>query len=109
MNEILTPERVMEIGEEWKRIFLHNLSPEEIDAYINPEYKQNVIEQGIEQGEIVMSRTIEQILQRRFGSIPDVVTALLTQCKLAELNDLVNPALDAVDLAAFLSHLPRKA
>lgn len=24
MNEVLTPERVMEIGQEWKRIFLSN-------------------------------------------------------------------------------------
>lgn len=32
MNEILTPERVMEIGQEWKRIFLNGLVNAALDA-----------------------------------------------------------------------------
>ncbi|MEZ4864635.1 MAG: hypothetical protein R3C14_25215 [Caldilineaceae bacterium] len=50
MNKVLTPERVMEIREEWKRIFLKNLSPKDLDAYLNPEYKRALLTAGREEG-----------------------------------------------------------
>ena len=113
MNEILTPERVMEIGEEWKQIFLRNLSPEELDAYINPEYKRSLLtagrEEGREEGESALCKTIEQILQRRFEHVPTDVKLLLQHCTLIQLQELVNPALDTVDLDAFLAYIPRRA
>ncbi len=49
MNEVLTPERVLEIGEEWTRMLIQNLSEEKLNELIAPEYKQGFIEQGISQ------------------------------------------------------------
>jgi len=108
MDEILTPERVLEIGQEWKRILLRNLSPEELDAYVNLDYKRTLLnsgraagraegrEEGREEGEKRGKReTLEQILSRRLGSVPAAVSARLSQCTLAELNALITPAFDA--------------
>ena len=61
-----------------------------------------------EEGTAAMRITIEQLLQRRFGSVPAEVSALLQKYKLAELQPLVNPALDAADLDAFLALLPKQ-
>jgi hypothetical protein len=102
MNEILTPERVMAIGEEWKRIFLSHVSPEDLDAYLNPEYKDAILKAG-------KIETIERILQRRLGEIPAIVRDRLSQCALDALNDLVNPALDAETWAEFMVALPKQA
>lgn len=75
--------------------------------------KQTIREEGrkeaSEEGAAAMRVTIEQLLQRRFGSVPAEVSALLQKYKLAELQPLVNPALDAADLDAFLAHLPRQS
>ncbi|MCE7982748.1 MAG: hypothetical protein DYG89_16310 [Caldilinea sp. CFX5] len=49
MNEILTPERVMEIGEEWKRILIHHTPDAEMKKLLSPELKQELIEQGANQ------------------------------------------------------------
>jgi len=110
MNEILTPERVMEIGEEWKQIFLRHLSPEELDAYIDPAYKRSLLtagrEEGREEGEFnALARTIIQILQRRFGDVPPTLSNTLQQSTLARLNELVNAALDAATLDEFQAQL----
>ena len=110
MQEILTPERVREIGEEWKQIFLRNLSPEELDAYIDPAYKRSLLtagrEEGREEGEFTaLCRTIKQILQRRFGDLPTTISASLRQHSLADLNKLVNLALDAAHLDEFPGQL----
>jgi hypothetical protein len=114
MGEILTPERVMAIGEEWKQIFLRNLSPEELDAYLDPAYKQTLLnagrkagrEEGREEGEVALYRTIEQILERRLGAAPATVRDRLHACTLAQLNTLVNPALDAATWEEFAPALP---
>ena len=117
MNEILTPERVMEIGQEWKRIFLSNLPPEELDAYVNPDYKRTLLnagreagrEEGREQGEAALYNTLAQILQRRLGAVPPSVSDQLRQCTLGELNSLVNAALDATTWDDFMAALPTPA
>lgn len=78
MSEILTPERVLEIGQEWTRLLLSNLPPEQLDAYINPDYKRTLLdsgraagrEEGREEGEVALCNTLEQILQRRLGPVP---------------------------------------
>lgn len=49
MNELLTPERVLEIGREWKRILIQHTSPEELNEMLSPESKQRFIDQGIDQ------------------------------------------------------------
>jgi|GEM_PF-161748 len=64
------------------------------------------IEQGIEQGRSAMQSTIEQLLQTRFGNVTETVSATLGDCTLDQLQALVNPALDAPDLDAFLAHIP---
>ncbi|MEZ4868019.1 MAG: hypothetical protein R3C14_42215 [Caldilineaceae bacterium] len=110
MEEILTPERVMEIGEEWKRILLRNLSSEELDTYLDPAYKQTLLRagqaEGREEGEHTARQMVEQILQRRLGAIPTPVGNRLHHCTLAELNALVNPALDAETWEVFAAALP---
>ncbi len=60
MSELLTVEQVIEIGKERSRLLLHNLPPEEIDPYINPLYKQQLVEEGIEKG--IEYRTREIVL-----------------------------------------------
>lgn len=111
MNEILTPERVIEIGQEWKRILLSDLPPEELDAYINPEYKRALLnsgrQEGREEGKLALCHTLEQILQRRLGAVPPTVSARLRQCTPHELNALTNPALDATTWAEFIAALPK--
>ncbi len=107
MQEILTPERVMAIGEEWMQIFLRNLSPEQLNAYLDPAYKQTLLSAGREEGrEEALCRTIEQILQRRLGNLPPVVNKRLAACTFAQLNTLVNPALDAATWDEFVAALP---
>ncbi len=103
MSEALTVEQVMKIGETSKRILLEHLSPEELDLYINPEYKQQMHEQGIEQG---IQTTIEQLLEKRFGIVPGTLSARLRACTLEQLQALVNPALDAPNLETFLAYVP---
>jgi len=49
MSEVLTPERVVEIGKEVKQLLLQNLSAEELDKLIAPSYRQGIFEQGIAQ------------------------------------------------------------
>ena len=49
MDEILTPERVMEYGERWLET-LQTLPPETLDAIVPAEYKQSVLQQGRERG-----------------------------------------------------------
>ncbi len=66
------------------------------------------LEKGREEGEILAtSRLIEQILQRRLGSVPTAVGARLQRCTLAELNVLLDAALDVASMAAFLDLLPK--
>ncbi len=71
-------------------------------------FKQG-IEQGIEQGELAMRGTIERILQQRLGDIPSTVYTRLSDSTLAQLNDLVNAALDADSWEAFIAALPKPA
>lgn len=49
MDEVLTPERVMEIGREWKRILIQHTPADQLNELLSPEYKQQFIDQGIEQ------------------------------------------------------------
>ncbi|MCB0063088.1 MAG: hypothetical protein KDE19_13280 [Caldilineaceae bacterium] len=45
MNDILTPERVMEVGEAWKRNLLRNMTPEELETYLsNDQWKKNILQ-----------------------------------------------------------------
>lgn len=50
MDEVLTPERVLEIGQEWKRLLIQHTPKAELKELISTELKQELIEQGIEQG-----------------------------------------------------------
>ncbi len=61
------------------------------------------IEQGIEQG---LYRTLTEILKHRLGEIPSDVDERLRTCTLAQLNTLVNPALDAATWEEFAKALP---
>lgn len=108
MQEELTLERVMEIGEYSKWALLENLPPEELYTYIDPDYRKKIEQQGIEQGiEQGVQKTILQILQTRFDTVSDEITAVLSGCSLEQLQALVNAALDVPNLNAFLSQIPK--
>ncbi|MEZ4736352.1 MAG: hypothetical protein R3E79_55405 [Caldilineaceae bacterium] len=66
--------------------------------------KQQIWQQGIEQG---IYRTLTEILKHRLGAIPTAVEDRLQACTLAQLNTLVNPALDATTWDEFAAHLPQ--
>lgn len=105
------------VNPDYKRTLLSNLPPEELDAYINPDYKRTLLtagreagrEEGREEGEAALCNTLEQILQRRLGAVPPSVSDQLRQYTLGELNSLVNAALDAATWAEFLAALPTPA
>lgn len=65
--------------------------------------QQQGLEQGIEQG---IYRTLTEILNHRLGEIPAAVDERLRACTLAQLNTLVNPAIDAATWEEFEVHLP---
>lgn len=64
--------------------------------------------EGRKEGEIALYRTIEQILQRRLGDLPPTVRDRLRRCTLTQLNELVNPALDAATWEEFVASLPKQ-
>lgn len=68
--------------------------------------RQQGIEQGIEQGKLAMFGSLTEILKHRLGEIPADVDTRLRTCTLAQLNSLVNPALDAATWDEFVIHLP---
>jgi hypothetical protein len=47
MSEILTPERVLELGQEWKRLLIQQTPNAEMKALLSTELKQELIDQGI--------------------------------------------------------------
>ncbi|MBV7339591.1 hypothetical protein KFU94_67545 [Chloroflexi bacterium TSY] len=79
-------------------------------------YKRGIDEdekKGREEGEAVVRRTILQILDSRFEILDQrfepmykFVADKLETCRLEELNDLVNYALEAFNLNAFVQRLP---
>jgi len=64
------------------------------------------IKQGIKQGKLAMYHTIAEILKHRLGETPMEVNQRLQACTFAQLNILVNPALDATTWDEFAAHLP---
>ena len=119
MDETLTPERVLEIGREWKRILIQHTPPDEMDEMLPVEYKQHFIDQGIEQGiergieqgiergiEQGMYSTLVEILRHRLGEMPAAVETRLQSCTLDQLNALVNPVLDVATWEEFAALLP---
>lgn len=105
MDESLTPERVLEIGREWKRILIQHTPPEEMDTLLPAAYKQHFVEQG----KRAMIGTLTEILKHRLGAMPSAVAERLQTCTLVQLNTLVNPALDAATWEEFAAHLPTLA
>ena len=119
MNEILTPERVLEIGEEWKRYLLQNLPVDELDAYANPVYRQTLfeegreegieegIEKGIEKGAVsAKQKTFMMILEYKFGEISDVIKEMITMVDdVDKLDQWLNRALDAKLLSDLWEHV----
>ncbi|MEZ4868017.1 MAG: Rpn family recombination-promoting nuclease/putative transposase [Caldilineaceae bacterium] len=68
--------------------------------------KQQIRQEGREEGEKTARQMIEQILKRRLGTMPASIRERLHHCTLAELNALVNPALDAETWEVFAAALP---
>lgn len=73
--------------------------------------KEQLRKEGRKEGERVGQKNgkielVELLLQQRLGKLPDEIHQRLQQCTLAQLNELVNPALDVVSWDAFLAVLP---
>ena len=85
MNEILTPERVMAVGEAWKRALLTGMTTEELDAYL-PTYKQKILEQGIVSAK---QQTVRAMFARNFDItvIADVTGLTAAQVSLILADD----------------------
>lgn len=49
MNEVLTPERVLEIGREWKWILIQHATADELEEMLSPASKQKLTEQEAKQ------------------------------------------------------------
>ncbi|MCB0062609.1 MAG: hypothetical protein KDE19_10860 [Caldilineaceae bacterium] len=72
------------------------------------ELGQKKLAQGIEQGKLAMYNTLMEILAHRLGEVPPAVDGRLRACTLAQLDTLVNPALDAATWDEFVVHLPEQ-
>ena len=70
------------------------------------EGRQEGRQEGREEG---IRITIQQILKTRFDNVSDEALTALTNCTLDQLQALINPALDAPDLATFLALIPDAA
>ncbi|MCB0108393.1 MAG: DUF4351 domain-containing protein [Caldilineaceae bacterium] len=70
--------------------------------------KEQIRQEGLEQGKTAMYHSLQAILQHRLGDIPLELTERLQTCSLQQLNDLVDPALDVQTWSAFVEHLPPK-
>ena len=89
MSEILTPERVMQVGETWKKMLLQSMTVEELDSYL-PTYKQQILEQGLEQGIVSAKReTVRAMSARKFdiAIIADVTGLTVAQVNAILAND----------------------
>lgn len=104
MTELLTPERVLEFTEELRKALLTHLPVDELETYIAAEYNERLKKQGIKSERI---DTIIKLLDRRFDVASDDVRDKLADYTLDQLDDLIDPALDAPDLDAFFAHLPK--
>lgn len=80
MDEVLTPERVMEIGREWKRILIQHTPVDQLNELLSPEYKQQFIDQGIEQKtrDIVLAMNAKGF---SLGVIADITGLTIEQVK----------------------------
>ena len=67
--------------------------------------KEIGFQEGLEKGETVVRRTIKQILELRFDSVPRQVISELAERNLDELNNLVDIALEATSIDEFLAQL----
>ena len=91
MNEILTPERVLEIGQEWKRILIQHTPKAELKELLSTELKQELIEQGIDQ----KTEAIVLAMQAKgfdLGVIADITGLTVTAVQALLHTAATNPA-----------------
>ena len=91
MNEILTPERVLEIGQEWKRILIQHTPKAELKELLSTELKQELIEQGIDQ----KTEAIVLAMQAKgfdLGVIADITGLTVTAVQALLQTAATNPA-----------------
>jgi hypothetical protein len=66
------------------------------------------LEQGLEKGQVVMAtKVLMRLLQRQFNEVPEEVQARLQTLSLSQLERLIDVALSAESLAAFVDRLPK--
>ena len=81
MNELLTPEKVMEIAEERGKILIQNLPFETLSRLIGPEFKQGFIKQGISQ------KTRDIVLAMHAEKFDIEVIANITSLTIAQVQE----------------------
>ena len=87
MNEILTPERIVEIGREWKRILLQHATPAELEEMLSPASMQKLTERSFEQG--INQKTHDIVLAMHAKGFDLVVIADITSLPIDQVQALV--------------------
>ena len=92
MNEILTPELVLAMGQEWKRLLIQQTSKAELKAWMPAELKQELIDQGIEQGieQGVNQKTHDIVLGMHAKGFDLAVIADVTGLSVAQVQTLLS-------------------
>ena len=90
MNEVLTPERVLEIGREWKRILLQHATPAELEEMLSPASKQKLTERSFEQG--VNQKTRDIVLAMHAKGFDLTVIADIASLPIDQVQALVAAA-----------------
>jgi ABC-type sulfate transport system permease component len=66
------------------------------------------LEKGLEKGQVAMAtKVLVRLLQRQFEEVPEEVRARLQTLSASQLERLIDVALSAESLAAFVDRLPK--
>lgn len=87
MKEILTPEQVLEIGREWKRILIQHATADELDEMLSVESKQTLLKQGVERA--VNQKTRDIVLSMHAKGFDLAVIADITSLPIEQVQALV--------------------
>ena len=109
MSTLLSPEVVLKLSPEYKRLLLSTITLQELTIYVNPAYKRFLLNQEQEKRKAAVCEVLEQILKRYLGPMPVEVSNELHECALTDLAYLVNVALDATTWDEFVDALPANA
>jgi len=86
MSEILTPERVLELGQEWTQLLIQQTPKANLKAWMPTELKQELIEQGVN------PKTHDIVLAMHAKGFDLAVIANITGLPIAQVQALLSAA-----------------